>query len=222
MIECKRKAGKISLLFLLSLIFFFTTSSGQDGKTIFNAQCARCHALDQKVTGPALRNVESRWSSRDKLKQWILDNQKLIAAKDQEALTAEKIDPSMMPVFDYLKNEEVEAIIDYTNSPPEVRPPDEDTGASGGSNNAIFFGIVSLIMAIIALILMQVNSNLKKLSDDAAGVRRPEPVPFFRNKTYIALLAIIFFVIGGYYVTKGAIGLGRQKDHQPVQPIYYS
>ena len=31
-----------------------------------------------------------------------------------------------------------------------------------------------------------------------------------------------FFVVGGYYVTKGAIGLQRQKDYQPKQPIYYS
>ena len=45
---------------------------------------------------------------------------------------------------------------------------------------------------------------------------------FYKNKVYIAMLALLFFVVGGYYVTKGAIGLGRQKDYQPVQPIYYS
>ncbi len=69
---------------------------------------------------------------------------------------------------------------------------------------------------------MQVNSNLKKMSDDAEGISRPDPVPFYKNKVYIAMIAILFFVVGGYYVTNGAIGLGRQKDYQPVQPIYYS
>jgi hypothetical protein len=69
---------------------------------------------------------------------------------------------------------------------------------------------------------MQVNSNLKKLSDQAEGVALPEPIPFWRNKTNIAILSIVFFVFGGYMVAKGAIGLGRQKDYQPVQPIYYS
>jgi hypothetical protein len=36
------------------------------------------------------------------------------------------------------------------------------------------------------------------------------------------LISIGLFVFGGYMVAKGAIGLGRQKDYQPVQPIYYS
>ena len=90
------------------------------------------------------------------------------------------------------------------------------------NQNAIIFGVISLILAIIALILMQVNSNLKKMSDDAEGIHRPEPVPFYQNKVYIAMVAVVFFVIGGYFVTKGAIGLQRQKDYQPVQPIYYS
>lgn len=53
---------------------------------------------------------------------------------------------------------------------------------------------------------MQVNSNLKKMSDDSEGIIRPEPVPFYRNKVYIAMAAIIFFIFGGYMVAKGAIG----------------
>ena len=36
------------------------------------------------------------------------------------------------------------------------------------------------------------------------------------------MMAVVLFVIGGYYVIQGAIGLGRQKDYQPVQPIFYS
>jgi hypothetical protein len=78
------------------------------------------------------------------------------------------------------------------------------------------------VLAIIALILMQVNNNLKKLSDDKENINRPEQVPFWRNKVYIALIALLLFIIGGYLVAKGAIGLGRQQGYQPTQPIYYS
>ena len=66
----------------------------------------------------------------------------------------------------------------------------------------LIFGIISLIMALIALVLMQVNSNLKKLSDDTEGILRPEPVPFYRNKVYIALFSIVLFIVGGYYTAK--------------------
>ncbi|HZI54385.1 MAG TPA: cytochrome c3 family protein, partial [Chitinophagaceae bacterium] len=95
-------------------------------------------------------------------------------------------------------------------------------GTADGNQNAIIFGVISLILAVIALILMQVNSNLKKMSDDVENIHRPEPVPFYRNKVYITMAAIVFFIAGGYFVAKGAIGLGRQKDYQPEQPIYYS
>jgi hypothetical protein len=47
---------------------------------------------------------------------------------------------------------------------------------------ALIFGIISLIMALIALILMQVNSNLKKLSDDTEGILRPNLFLFIRIK----------------------------------------
>ncbi len=49
-----------------------------------------------------------------------------------------------------------------------------------------------------------------------------EPIPFYRNKTYIALITVLLFVVGGFFVTKGMIGLDRRKDTEPVQPIYYS
>jgi hypothetical protein len=131
----------------------------------------------------------------------------------------------MMTGFADVTLADVDNIVAYVNDEvakskaPKAGPVGEPVPTS---NNAIIFGIISLILAVIALILMQVNSNLKKMSDDAEGIIRPEPVPFYRNKAYIAVLALVFFVIGGYLVAKGAIGLGRQKDYQPEQPIYYS
>jgi hypothetical protein len=115
-------------------------------------------------------------------------------------------------------------------TPPAQPQGGGDTAAAGqaaakeetSNRNAIIFGIISIILAIVALILMQVNSSLKKLSDDKEGILRPEPVPFYRNKAYIALFALLMFVIGGYFVGKGAINLGRQQGYQPDQPIAFS
>jgi len=86
----------------------------------------------------------------------------------------------------------------------------------------LLYGVLTLILAVIMLILLQVNSNLKKLSDDKEGIPASEPIPFYRNKVYITFLVLVLFVIGGYYVVQGAIGLGRTKDYQPEQPIFYS
>jgi len=70
--------------------------------------------------------------------------------------------------------------------------------------------------------MVTVNSNLKKMADEAEGQPAAEPVPFWRNKVYIALVTIVLFLIGGYLTVKGAIGLGRMQGYEPKQPIFYS
>ncbi|MEO6071460.1 MAG: c-type cytochrome, partial [Chitinophagaceae bacterium] len=194
------------------------------------SNCASCHALDKAMTGPALRGVSSRgpWGDRKELYKWI-HNPAGYMAKDPYTKGLQQQYGAIMQAFPQLAEKEIDAIIEYLDAPPAAgnAPGDMNATAAGagedsGNRNAVIFGVISLIMAIVALILMQVNSNLKKLSDDKENIIRPEPVPFWRNKVYIALLAILFFVVGGYFVGKGAMGLGRQQGYQPVQPIYYS
>ncbi|RZK45413.1 MAG: c-type cytochrome, partial [Pedobacter sp.] len=204
--------------------------SAQDGKAIFTSKCASCHHPLKDGTGPALAGLEDRhkWSDHKELKAWI-NNPAGYMANDATGYTTglKAKFGNVMTAFPDVTQPEVDAIVSYindfaanANKPKEG--PSETSNAPESNHNAIIFGVISLILAIIALILMQVNSNLKKMSDDVEGVQRPEPVPFYKNKVYIAMGAILFFIIGGYYVTKGAIGLQRQKDYQPEQPIFYS
>ena len=218
-------------VFLVTILCFSNVSVAQDGRAIFQANCASCHALDKRLTGPPLRGFEARgpWADRKELYKWI-HNPAGYMTKDPytQGLKAEY--NAMMSAFPSLTEKEIDAIADYI-----AKAPVPNTGgnvAAGGemtqdqkgqeNDNTLLFGILTLILAVIALILLQVNSNLKKLSDDAEGVPSHEPVPFYRNKAYIYLITLVLFVIGGYYVIQGAIGLGRTKDYQPAQPIYYS
>ena len=183
------------------------------------------------MVGPKLGGVldkEKYGGDVTKVYDWI-HNAASLATTDPYYIALKQQYGSIMLSFPELKNEEINSIFEYINTTFAAGPgggggkTGDTAGATKKSNdNAIIFGVISLILAIIALILMQVNSNLKKMSDDVEGILRPDPVPFYKNKVYIAMLAVLFFVVGGYYVTKGAIGLGRQKDYQPVQPIYYS
>jgi hypothetical protein len=130
-----------------------------------------------------------------------------------------------MTGFADLNLADIDNLVAYINDAAKVKPtPDggPNDGAPKSNSNAIIFGVISLILAIIALILMQVNSNLKKMSDDAEGISRPDPVPFFKNKVYITMFALLLFALAGFCFTKAGIGFGRQKNYEPVQPIYYS
>lgn len=222
-----KKGALLGLLFFLS----YTSIFAQDGKAIFNAQCATCHALDKNLTGPALRGVEERgpWTDRKEVVKWVHNPGAYIPTNPYTQQLAATYNGQVMPSFPQLGEKEIYAILDYIKTAPA--PGDKggsgptdgvNVGQESSGNGQLIFGIISIVLAIIALILMQVNSNLKKLSDDKEQIIRPEPVPFWRNKVYIALFAVIFFVVGGFLVAKSAIGLGRQRGYQPDQPIYFS
>jgi hypothetical protein len=130
---------------------------------------------------------------------------------------------SVMTAFPDLKPAEIDAVLDWADKYEAPKAPTNPTGQPAGSDdNSLLYGLLTLILAVIALILLQVNSNLKKLSDEKQGIRTPNPVPFYRNKAYLLLGVIVLFFIGGYFTIEAAIGLGRNKGYQPVQPIYYS
>jgi cytochrome c2 len=225
MIPDKYFTPKRLLLLVIFLVFSFSKIHAQDGKAIFIAKCASCHTMGGNSTGPNLQGVIDRWGGDVKhVEAWINSWGKLVKAGDPKAIEVANSTPNVMLDFGgALPQAELDALIKYINEwkPPVPPPTSTDDGGNGGGGGLIF-GIISLIMAIIALILMQVNSNLKKLSDDAEGILRPEPVPFYKNKVYIALFSIVLFIVGGYYTASALIDFGRQKHYEPVQPIYYS
>lgn len=213
--------------FICSLLLLGTVSvQAQDGKQLFNQKCASCHAIDKNLVGPALKGVEDRWPEKAQLYSWIRNSAAVIKSGYPRAVEVyNQYNKLQMTAFPELKDADIDAILAYINAGP-VKPEPGATGAAvpqaPESDSTLLFGILTLILAVIALILLQVNSNLRKMSDDKDGVVSAEPVPFWRNKAYIALATIILFMVGGYYTFQGAQELGRSKDYQPEQPIYYS
>lgn len=210
------------------LLFCFPKNVyAQDGEKLFKQHCASCHSIFKPLVGPPLANFETNgpWADRSQLYAWIA-NPPAYMANDQYTKSLQQQYGTMMQAFgNSLSHQDIDAIVDYINkaatigpSTPEAKP----VSAPTSRNNWAIFGVISLIMAIIAVVLMGINSNLKKLSDDKEGILRPEPVPFYRNKIYLALVSLLFFICIGYFITKAAIGTGRQKSYEPAQPIYFS
>lgn len=199
----------------------------QDGKALFQSNCASCHNPFKVITGPALQGVTSRVPDKTLLYAWIHNNQKVLASGNKYFNDLfVQFNKTPMNVFPDLTDKDIAAILNYieTAKPPTAGTPGEPGPDSKAveSDNTLLYGILTLILAVIMLILLQVNSSLKKLADDKDGLPASEPIPFWRNKAYITLIVLILFVLGGYWVVTGAIGLGRQQGYQPEQPIFYS
>ncbi len=227
-----RHITKICLLSALLFLGFSTVNivSAQDGKALFTTNCASCHQVHKPSTGPALAGVEDRWPNKANLYSWIRNSAAFLKTGDKYANDLyNQWNKTAMNQFPSLTDEEIGAIITYINSVPAPGAAgaaggaaDPNAAAAAESDNTLLFGILTLILAVVALILLQVNANLKKLADEREGHSPIEPVPFWRNKSYIAMITVVLFVVGGYLTSKGAMALGRSKDYQPEQPIYYS
>ncbi len=222
------KKLRLNALFILLLGFVYTASAQADlvvGKTLFVNNCAQCHNPLKDGTGPALHGITERVPDRALLHAWVKNNAAVRASGNQYFNDLYKArGGTSMNLFPTLTDAEIDNIIGYVESVKEPPPPPsgDPNATQASSDNSLLYGILTLILAVITLILLQVNSNLKKLSDDKEGVPAHEPVPFYRNKAYIALIAVVLFIVGGYYTIQAAIGLGRNKNYQPEQPIYYS
>jgi cytochrome c2 len=207
-------------IFLVVLLSINIQASAADGEALFKANCASCHKPDKDFTGPALKGARDREPSKTWVYDWVRNSASVIEKDAYAKALYAKWNKTQMTAFGSLKNEEIDAILDYADKwTPPAAPPGEKTPES---DNSLLFGILTLVLALIAFILLQVNSNLRKLSDEKEGVMRPEPVPAYKNKTYLMAGILLLFAVGGYYTINGAVGLGRMQNYQPQQPIFYS
>ncbi len=206
-------------LFFISFLFFTEKSLAQNGEALFKANCSSCHKPLDDFTGPALKGAREREPNPEWAYKWV-NNVNTMVESDPYAKKLFEQRKSKMTQFN-LKKEEIKAILDWADAytPPVAT---KGPGGGGGEDNSLLFGLLTLILALIAFVLLQVNSNLRKLSDEKEGIQRSEPVPFYKNKTYIMVGVLVLFCLAGYFFANAAINLGRQQNYQPVQPIFYS
>ena len=219
-----------SALIFTALLTISQLAQSQDGKALFNQKCASCHAIDKQLVGPALKGVEDRWDDKKMIYEWVRNSASVIKKGYPRAVAVyAEFNKIQMTAFPELKDQDIDAILGYINTggakaaaPGASTTSQDASDTDSGSDSNFLYGILTLILAVIALILLQVNSNLRKIADETEGFKTAEPIPFYRNKAYIAILAIILFLVGGFYTFQGAQGLGRSKNYQPEQPIFYS
>jgi len=205
------------------------------GKELFNANCAACHKLDAKATGPMLRGIASK---HDKawLYKWVHNSSELIKSGDAAAVKLyEENNKVQMTAFPQLSEADIDNIIAYTSEPKAEAPVATGVGAvpgaaatESGISNTIILGALSLVLAILIVMLFLVNKVLRKVAAANGIVVAPkEPTTpiwkaFVKNQFLVLVTSIFLLLASGYFVYGYLMQVGVDQNYEPIQPIHYS
>ncbi|MEN2399543.1 c-type cytochrome [Flavobacterium sp. MC2016-06] len=205
------------------------------GKELFNANCAACHKLDAKSTGPALRGVSAKHEMAW-IYKWVHNSSEVIKSGDAVAVKLfEENNKSVMTPFPQLAEADIDNIIAYTSEPKPEAPkavagtlPSGDPQEGGGISNNIILGALALVMAILVVMLFMVNKVLTKVASKNGievapkEARLPIWKAFAKNQFLVLVTSIFLLLASGYFVYAFLMQVGVDQNYEPIQPIHYS
>ena len=231
--------------FIILLTFSSNSLTAQDGdpakgKTLFNTNCAACHQLDKKMTGPPLRNIESKLADeqgldRTWLAAWIRNSAGVIKSGDAYANKIfNEYNQTAMTAFPQLSDQDISDILAYTAEVPQETataggvPQEPQTPVEPGTSNKLILGALALLFALLALALILVRQTLNRFAE-AKGIEvadKDKTIPiwkaFAKNQFLVLVTSIFLLLASGYFVYGYLMQIGVDQGYQPVQPIYFS
>ena len=219
----------------------------KNGENLFKGNCTVCHAIDEVIIGPALRDVHER-QSEEWIYAFIKNSQKVIKSGDEYAVNLyNEYNKTLMTSFDF-SEEELNAILTYIKdeSNKEVQVVVADSGQSleeGASNSVssdelyISLGLNLLLLFIIIFVLFRFTNLSKKyvllkdsqskgklLDEDDLEVvdNRFDFKKFIKSNKVVGITSFLFIAIFVKSCIDGLYTVGIQQNYQPTQPIAFS
>lgn len=243
----RRSTRSIRSAFTLLLSLGFSAVQAQpadaalyaSGEKLFKGNCASCHKVDSKMTGPALKGVKAKWEGKGDLYAWVKNSQAYLKTGNEMAVKIwDEYKPTIMaPVA--LTNEEIDAIFYYVDNwaPPVGDVAKAPTGepTDEGSNNWLWLLVLALLFLIVGLSLSGVKRSLASAVAEAEGKGPlPETTRMQRFRAW-AWEHKVFMSFVGLFITVwvilrlwdaawviGVYGGDEVPHYKPEQPILFN
>jgi mono/diheme cytochrome c family protein len=226
---------------ILVSVFFLTLIStqsvnAQDGEALFKANCTSCHAVKEKVIGPALKGISQR-RSEEWLIKWIRNSQAVIKSGDEYAVKLYNDYNKLAMTSFNLKDDEIKAILAYIKT--EEAKPDVTAGPVAGNQpgappekKVIWPWLLgaAVILYLLSGILRRVQETLASTVREKQGLPEPAATTNWqrnrewirRNKKLIAVILIFLSIVGTVKGWYALMDIGVMQGYLPDQPIAYS
>jgi mono/diheme cytochrome c family protein len=172
----------VSSLLTIQLAF----ADAAEGDKLFQANCTACHAIKEKVVGPALKDVHKRRDAKWLVK-WIKNSQALVKSGDPVAVQVYKENnESVMTSFESLTDVQINSIVEYikvASDAPAAAPvaagvvapsagAPSNNGGNGFYTSTTFYALI--VMAIILLLIVFILKRIQNVVEELYNQKFPE------------------------------------------------
>ncbi len=218
----------------------------KNGESLFKGNCTVCHAIDEVIIGPALRNVHER-RSEEWIYAFIKNSQKVIQSGDEYAIDLyNEYNKTLMTSFDF-SNEELNSIITYIQNesfkPIEVAVASEvlvtgETSSSVVSDDFYISLTLNILLLLIIIFVLFKFTNLSQKyiilrnsqsggkllnADDKEIIESKFNLKhFLKSNGVLGVTTFAFIAIFVKSCIDGLYTVGIQQNYQPTQPIAFS
>ncbi|MES2388466.1 MAG: c-type cytochrome [Bacteroidota bacterium] len=214
------------------------------GKGIFEQNCKNCHAINEQVVGPALRDANKRWPSEAAMMEFIKHPQKTIDGGNAYAKGLYTKYGVYMSNWDGLGDDNIKAVIAYIKAesakPVETAKAAAATAGGGASSEggavdsttlnlliAGFILVLALIIIALLLLVSVINNSLASKQDLDADDKdfinqKTDWNAIFSGSIFKATIAIVFLLGLTKVAFDKTYAVGVNQGYAPTQPIPFS
>jgi mono/diheme cytochrome c family protein len=211
------------------------------GEKLFLGNCKVCHAIQERVIGPALKNAHQR-QNVEWITAFIKNSQKVIQSGDPYAVKLyEEYNKVQMTSFAF-EDSEILSLIAYIKDESSKEVVKVEAAPIGGIAEAgqkegpskyltiIMVGLV-IVLLLILVVLGIIIGVLKKylntkedIADDGKEIvgQKIDLQRFVKSNAFLGIVAFVFTAIVLKSALDGIFTIGVQQGYQPTQPIAFS
>ena len=217
------------------------------GDALFKNNCAQCHAVNDKVVGPALGGILKRRTISWVI-PWVHNSAKVIASGDEYAVKLYNDNgKQQMPAFPQLTDKDITSIMAWITSEEGKTP--TAGGVTAGSGTAVdgqaaagdsasaggYTDILLIVLVVVLIVLVVTLAIIANLMKDVLQGRKDLDgrdievlnqrfnwAGLYQSPVLRGIVGTVVGLVLLYAGVQSVMAVGLTQGYQPTQPIAFS